>query len=415
MIKLGVDAVNPKLHKYANQILTGKKLDTVVTMKNGTTKTLGRLKEIIEKNSDILDKGQFSRVESFLKEGTEDMIDNASMKMAQKFNPLSRDNALLKAGRKVGSYSENEAKLVNIISNLREGKSIKEAVKIADETLFNYGKLTTAERTFFKRVIPFYTFARKNAELQMWALTHKPGIVKAQLTGIKNASELGDGLSEEDKEGLPDFVLQNLGIKAGMNKHGQSMFHTGFGLPIEEFLNRFTGSDSIPANFVKDILGQTNPLIKYPLEKATGVDFFSGRPLAELDNADGLKAFLDVLPDKVSKELKEVLQFSEGEKNIYVNGKVVGKKESATANPFALHFLRSLPSSRIMNTTKYLTSDDGMTINPLIKFFSGVSSWTIDKERQEYFKDLDEKKELKEYLIRMGLIYDFNITAVNKR
>ena len=68
MIKLGVDAVNPKLHKYANQILTGKKLDTVVTMKNGTTKTLGQLKEIIEKNSDILDKGQFSRVESFLKE-----------------------------------------------------------------------------------------------------------------------------------------------------------------------------------------------------------------------------------------------------------------------------------------------------------------------------------------------------------
>ena len=65
-------------------------------------------------------------------------------------NPLSRQNLALEAGTKLGSASEAQAKVVSVISAWREGKTIKQGIKQAEDALFNYGKLSPFEKDVMK-------------------------------------------------------------------------------------------------------------------------------------------------------------------------------------------------------------------------------------------------------------------------
>lgn len=407
MLKIGVDALNPSLHMDATALVLGKNLDKQITTKTGKVLTLRQIRDMIKSESNILDAGAFGKTEQFIEEGQQRAIRGGEE--AGRFNPLSSNNALMKGGRALGSGAEQEAKVVNIMSNIMQGKTIKEAVDIADETLFNYSKLTEFERSVLRRVIPFYTFARKNAELQIKTLATNPGAIATQLKGIRSIGEaVGEPVTEEDKKGLPSYVLNSLGIKAGANQYGQNTFITGFGLPIEEFLGRFSGDKGIVANTVSNLMTQMNPLLKYPAEKATGQDFFLDRPITEVTNGAGLKPFLDVMPKKVADEFKKVLEYREiPGQAVYVNGVKTGTKTKIVANPFALHFMRNLFTARIQSTIGFLSSEDETNWNKALKFFTGVKGWSIDQEQQKYYNDMARSRELQDFLVRMGLAKKF--------
>ena len=415
MLKIGVDALNPYLHNDAIALVFGRNLDKQITTKTGKVIKLGEIRRMINKESNILSAGAFGKMEQFIEEGGERAIKGG--KEAGRFNPLSRNNLAFKAGQALGTKAEQEAKVVNVLSNIMQGKTVKEAVTIADETLFNYSKLTEFERSVMRRVIPFYTFARKNAELQIKALAHTPGAVAAQLKGIKAVGEaVGDPITEEDKKGLPGYVLDSLGIKAGVNQYGQNTFITGFGLPIEEFLGRFSGDKGIVSNVVSNLMTQMNPLVKFPAEKATGQDFFQGRPITEINNGQALKPFLDVLPEGVANQFKEILEYREiPGQPVYVDGVKTGTRTKIVANPFALHFMRNLFTARIQATVGFLSSEDETTWNKTLKFFTGVKGWSIDQEQQKYYNDIKRSNELEEFLVRMGLAKKFESLYVPKK
>ena len=124
----------------------------------------------------------------------------------------------------------------------------------------------------------------------------------------------------------------------------------------------------------------------------------------EITNGSDLKPILDSMPDGVADELKAMLNYKETEVNLYVDGKVVGKKTKVTANPIALHLFHNLPTARIQATTGSLFKDEEPEWMTALRLMSGVRGETIDLEEQKFFKDLNKKQELQDYLVRMGII-----------
>jgi len=403
MLKIGLDVGNVKIQKAAIDVVRSKNLNKVIVAKNGKRFTIKEIRKLVEKESDILDaSGPFGKIEQFLDESQQRIQRKGGL---TKLNPLSRNNIALEMGRKVGTATEAQAKMTSVIQALMEGKSVKQGIKQAEDALFNYGKLTDVEKSIMRRLIPFYTFGRKNLELQAKALATTPGKIASQLKFFRGASNaIGEPVTDEDLENLPSWVLEGLGIKAGVDDHGRNLFISGFGLPIEEFLSRFSGENGIVWNTVQNLMTQSNPIIKFPAERATGVDFFRDKPITELSNAQNLKPFFDIMPEKVSKEFKDLIQFREipNGKSIIVNGKKVGKESKFTADPFALHFIRNLPTSRFVSTVGFIGDPEEAPMNKALRFFTGVKGWSIDAERQRFFNDLERKKELTDWLVRMG-------------
>src|SRR3990167_6247877 len=411
MMKIGLDTANPSFQYKALQIALGKNPEGVFKAKTGREFTNKKIRSLIEKESDILQDraGAFSSLEVFLENP-----DNFGR--LTNFNPLSRNFVVLQKGRQLGTIAESQAKIVGVLQALNEGKSVKEGIKQAEEALFNYSKLTDFERSVMRRMMPFYTFARKNAEYQIKLLASNPGRVATQMKAIKGiGTAFGEPITDEDKESLPNWIIDSLGIKAGANQYGQDTFLIGLGLPIEEFIQRFSGEHGIVWNTVQSTLVSTNPLIRFPLESATGQDFFRKKPIADIANAEDLKGLFSVLPEPVAKEMKDLIQFREIKNQpVYVGGKIVDRQSRYVANPFVLHWLRNLPTSRIQSTAGFLTDEDEAQYTKWLRLFTGVRGYSIDQEYTKFKKELDRKRELQDYLIRMGVLKRFENVYVPK-
>lgn len=90
-------------------------------------------------------------------------------------SPLSPDNVAVASGRAVGSAVENNARLAHFIHVLAKTGDAERAAMSVKRYLFDYADLTALERQGLKRVIPFYTFMRKNTPLQFSEAVHQPG------------------------------------------------------------------------------------------------------------------------------------------------------------------------------------------------------------------------------------------------
>lgn len=353
----------------------------------------------IKEHSDVLDSGIFDNFEQGIKE----------IGKTSNWNPASLDWTVMQQARQFGQSWEIQAKLLVIQDAVINGKTIKDGVKDAEEAIFNYQKLTPFEREYMKRIIPFYTYARKNAEFQATQLMKNPGRVATQFKLFNNANgSFGNEMETNDETGLPSYVTNRLGLRSNMGETNQQQVINGFGLPIEEFLGRFSGEKGFVWGTVSNLFAQANPLLKIPIERVTGVDVFRGKPIMELDNGETFSSYIDALggPDKgVGKELAALLNYRElPNQKRYENGVVVGTYTKYYADPIALHWFRNLPSARLTNTVNRLSSNDITTEDKMIKFWTGLNRIPIDEGKQKWLKELQEKEELVTWLEKAGVI-----------
>jgi len=94
----------------------------------------------------------------------------------QLVNPLATRFAPVEIGRKVGSAIENNARMALFIDRLAKGDRPLQASIYVKKYLFDYSELTPMERNFFRRVVPFYTWMRKNIPLQIEGLITNPKV-----------------------------------------------------------------------------------------------------------------------------------------------------------------------------------------------------------------------------------------------
>jgi len=79
-----------------------------------------------------------------------------------------------KAGAKLNELIESHAKIGLFIGALIDGKPPVEAAREVKKILFDYSDLTTFEKQVMKRIVPFWTWMRKNIGLQLEKMLTKP-------------------------------------------------------------------------------------------------------------------------------------------------------------------------------------------------------------------------------------------------
>ena len=157
------------------------------------------------------------------------------------------------------------------IAQLRKGASFEEAARAATEAMYDYGNLTKFEKSVAQRVIPFYSFMRQNLPAQLEELIKNPG--------GKLSSAIRATATVRNQQGfVPEQVGEGLALPIGeRDETGRQSYLTHFGLPFEEAFSP-VAPGSVKQS-LQNMFSETHPLIKAPIELATGQSLFTGRPL----------------------------------------------------------------------------------------------------------------------------------------
>ncbi|MBI5402476.1 MAG: hypothetical protein HY959_03685 [Ignavibacteriae bacterium] len=297
-----------------------------------------------------------------------------------------RVNKIGKA-RQIGNFVEMNQKAVATVTALKQGRTLEEALSLAEKAGFDYSKITKFEAKVMRRLVPFYTFARKNAELQINTILNNPERIINQ-TKLANAlsNMFGGKTTEEDLKGLPEWVLGGLGFKVKDNK-----YLSQFGLPLEEHLQRWNKP-------IMSTLSSLNPIIKYPLEAKLGFDFFREEKITDINSVSpGTGELLlkakekGMMPDWIDQLLN--VRTYKGKDG----------KDKYTMSPKSLHVLRNLPTSRLQGTLEKIFDKDLDKINKWTAFISGAKVYDIDQEQQQYFQERDLRRDIEDQLLKRGI------------
>jgi hypothetical protein len=177
-------------------------------------------------------------------------------------------NPLYKLGRKTAGKLDEQNRVAAFIARVKQGYSFDEAAREVDKIHFNFQGTAMAD-PWMRRAVPYWLWTRESVARNVQALMNKPGGKLAQTVRVAREAR-------GDKPGfLPEGLGAGVAIPLGEEKDGRRQFLSSFGAPIEDLGELAHGG-------VRGALGQLNPLLKYPLEQASGMQFYSGRELKDL-------------------------------------------------------------------------------------------------------------------------------------
>jgi hypothetical protein len=221
--------------------------------------------------------------------------------------------APLVAGRMLGTNLEDSVRLANFLGGLQQGMAPDVAGRLTRAIHFDYTDLTPFERTVMRKLVPFYTFARKNLPAQIEMLASQPGKILPAIRALTNV--------DDRSEYVPDYLASGVAIPWGTGIDPETgrptqKFLNKVGLPFEEALDRFRfrnyqtptgGTVSLPSfsGTALAFLGTASPYLKGPLEYATDTQFHTGRRLSDL-RPTGLGALGGVLPEEIAQALTQI-------------------------------------------------------------------------------------------------------------
>ena len=350
-LDVGAEALNPKWLQIANEV--GKDSAEVLFKSVDGVEYTGKMVNDLFKQVGLDDVTQLSTEFNKARKGniTIDELINGVTK--PKTNPIE---AIFNTSQKVGDNIEKLAKRQQFSILLERGYSPLEAKAHVDKFLFDYSDLTDFETDFMKRIIPFYTFAKKNMELQIDTLLHNPTPVKNARRILDNQRKVNVSKEEEQliKDNDKDKIITDFGGK------------------------KRTISTNLP--WIQDVnpLGSLNPIIKTPLEMATNKNFTFGN---EIENYEG--------------QMKEASPI-EGLLGGILGQTEIGEDGTKYINAKAKHLItNALPSVRTMDRSfENVTSDD--KLGGLMALLGlGGQEFNVDK-RTSY--EVREYKELLENL-----------------
>jgi hypothetical protein len=206
-------------------------------------------------------------------------------------------NPLLAFNDAVGSGVEDTLRTGTFLNQIRKGVDPGVAGDITRMAQVDYAPeaFTSFERNFLKRVLPFYSFQKGILPSIADNTLYRPGGLQGQTI---RAVTRGTEPSEDNF--VPEHLRQSAAIPlpegwpsllGGEPADGLKRYLTNIDLPFESTLNLFTpGVGSSASSRITDsiqktasnLLGQTNPLIKAPIEYVTNRQLYTGRELSDL-------------------------------------------------------------------------------------------------------------------------------------
>jgi hypothetical protein len=204
-------------------------------------------------------------------------------------------NWLLELGDRAAEGSDAFNRIGTYLTRVRKGDAPAAAKAVADLTQINYRPeaFTAFERDILKRLVPFYSYTKGITPLvAQELLTNPSGLMGQSIRTINRLTE------PSENRFTPEYLRQSAAIPIdpsfpllGVDTPGISRVLTNIDLPHEGLLNLFTPGtgNTLTGRLIdtltktgQNILGQTNPLLKAPLELATNRQFYSGRQLSDL-------------------------------------------------------------------------------------------------------------------------------------
>ena len=220
-------------------------------------------------------------------------LGNPKSKIAQYLAPSGDRSIWGGLGANKLVRTEENDKMHHLISSLKQGKNSADAVDSVNRTLFDYDDITDAEKNIAKRIMPFYTYYRKNIPLQINQTLNSPRAM-ATYTDAKNQFE--KGIDDEDKQRRDEWTANRLQVP-NTTKEEKGRPDTMY----NKMYNPSTPWDALmqlptPSSEGINNLPSANPILESLARYyGTGKDMFGN------SYKDNNKNILDVLIDQYAK------------------------------------------------------------------------------------------------------------------
>lgn len=393
---IGIDAANPIRSKQAFDIMRGG--DGTLLLKDGSSITYEALRGEMDVLGVRVDKLLLAELTGNVKGDPIEWIIQKRLKAGaadQKFWGLAEHAYSLP------NQIENHARAMHYISLRRKGFSPEDASFQVNKFLFDYSDLSAVEKGFFRRIFPFWTWTRKNAERQIRNLYERPGRLATQ-TKIAMEDRGPDG------DHLPEYLRGQMSVKLEEGPDGETWL-TGIDLPFSSTDIMWAGS--LGKTF-REQIGMVTPIIKTPLEAGIGMDFFSGRSIR------GVGTIRDALGKSMARNMPQPMQD-------WFELKNVGTEEEPrfVANRLKIHLvMKGAFISRMVSQQtqfdKFLeeigNGEEAAGARAAMKILAGLDLRSYDLTEKQQRTLYNRSKRIEDVLVNRGFMREFTRRYIPK-
>jgi len=281
--------------------------------------------------------------------------DNAGMAW-RAINPFSKENSLLgpqgfylQGTGKAARFSENQRRMTLFLDQWEKGATFDAASNHVRKWLFDYKELTSTERRAFRRLMPFYTFTRKNIPAIYHSMIKHPG----RFTGLGHTKRGVEAKAESEygpvgvvrdymddlyawrlphKTNMGSPVFWNPGLSAAdVNVFGAAVPGMRTSRGQDELWDRFTPAIDLYQIFAKGRDPRTGRSMRGrwaepdPFLKAMVTVRNLGPRKIPVMSVDGPRGKYDVIPERIVRAYQKMLP------NAVAYGRLFGRER---ADPF---------------------------------------------------------------------------------
>lgn len=199
-------------------------------------------------------------------------------------NNFQRSKNLLNKGFgtifRMNNRVENSMKMGLMLEFMDRGMDVKQAAMKVIRAMPDLTNLTLFERNVMKRIFPWYSWMRRNgSRIVRHTLMEKP----AFLTGPQKFGQalqtalVGDNIVDPSLR--PEWMGRTQPVQVMGDKEQGKVWLLGSWFPFEELL-RGLGAAENPQQFMRFLLEQSRPEIKFATQLGVGADIFKQQPVA---------------------------------------------------------------------------------------------------------------------------------------
>lgn len=282
---IGIDAL--KNRGTAKDIFKGKE-GFLTNPKTGEMIPYQKIKDVLEAEG-VLDSNMAHEV----------MNSGGNNPLSKLFHDVIRPSGKNSIGSGFGLMQKNPdeslSKIQNMISHMNKGDDLYDAIDKAQKTLFDYDDLSKVEKDVMKRVVPFYSYMRKNTENQLGYLLDDQrsyNKVANALRSIESGVDKEREIQDDEKMYLDGRVQI-----PGMSKEHDGKRYDYMLNPKLPLLDT-SGGETIVGDMSKSL----NPLLQPLLDITKNKDFFE-QPIKDKE-----AYYKDEVKDSFTPPLAKLMQ-----------------------------------------------------------------------------------------------------------
>lgn len=362
-VDIGLHSVNPKSYKETADILFGKMPGEFKTALG--TYSYDEVRDILNRHG---------------------VTTSAAAKAEFTGNAAAFDKVrgLVGKARDVGTTIENESRAQLALNYLRRGMDPADVGARVKKFQLDYANgLTSFERQWMKRMIPFYTFQRLNLGLQLDNLLKRPGMALAQVKPFLGRTDENEALTSWDAGAL----------KLRLNRDGKTVqMLTGIDLPIRNLDLLFRGNFH---DTMANAVGMLSPILKTPIEVAANKSLFTGREFGRT-YAPTAGRIVEQMPVAMQKALG------------YKKAVDAAGRPQYTFDAQRYYLVaQSFITSRFLSTSdrqfrEYIDKAQPNHLATVLDFVTGLRWQEMDLDEQRQQRVRERVRDLKEKLARWG-------------